>query len=1317
YAKINGLTYDASSDEYSEHTIAAWLRMDAGHPDGEHVIVSFDPSHYWQLGINIDAAGPGVVVWQVHGTDGTIYTCTSGSTLVNDGKWHHVAATFHDGLLKLFIDGDEVGQVTADAQTFGSVISAEGYVGVGSSAENNTHTDNAYLMGDLDQVRIYPMALSDYEIAGLSKGFAYDFYTWNACFASQGELFRVNISPGDGNRVANADFSSGQANWTLWSSADDGAAATLSVVDGAANIDVIAGGTKDWHIQFFQNGIVLEAGTEYTVTFDAKCNSGTMDIRSQVRDQGFANTYDSDFILDTEMKSFSYTFTAVEGNENARIEFFFGSVGANSLVIDNVFLGIEGAMEDITVTQLYPEHQDFVDVAVNPSNVSQAFVLRKPRSGTGDMGGRELHRLENYGNNDLVYIRRAPGLSRYGSVNINPADHDHIVMSTSREANVQQSLTYSTNAGNTWGQVNRSTTVNNDGVIIVPSIQSYAPMVSYTYDSGGVPERTGAGTTTDIMDIQFVPGEANAVLWAEVSLGLLRSDDRGANFSSYGVGGTNKDTYQIAVGPYGQRIIVGMLESGYCVTHNGGLFWDGVHHHNDAGIISSSEKFTGRYGEHQGFGVGINQDDPNMVAVIHSGDEHILISTDGGLSFTDVNQSTNGGKRVFWPSDELLYASDHCADNAGQLLRDNSPLVWRHMERRVVAVSTADPNVILGVYNPTDPAGYIPASMNSPDDSGWWRIFLSLDAGANWSQLPEPDKEQLPGRNLWLQVIGQGDIWNGESPHTFAIDPNPARNPNDGNRTEPLRVLLAGRGGIYEYTEPVDGSGVPNGDFENGTWRAQPYRDGLADSPHFDVDNRINDVLFDPRPENAAPWMGFVCFDPRPGYHHIVYAAKTMLVAKLGGWANPDYNANARWGRGAPERPFYRSTDGGVTWENLHTSDYSGTIYNFADTFDINVDLMGNFYASTVHGVYIFRPEGRIEFQTREEYVLGDLNGQQGWAHGNSATYSVADPYNDGYIYLLDETAGWQGASNNNADLSGGRTAYHLSASFSFELNASVIENQNTLRIEFKEGADTGYQYDDLAVFLQRRPNNTWSIVGASQFGSQFFSSSAISDAELGFGPGDNMSDLLELSLTIVRGEDSDSWTFLSSLTNLETGQEVVSHSGVISSSTGFFDAQTLDTGLNTMESNLAGVTNLRIYSVNYSADPEVLPTAFETWAAQNGVSADLLADTDGDGRTYLEEFAFGGKPNDSKDNEIVPTLDFGQNQLTFSHLALRDFESGIEYVVEYTSDIESGLWNEANWSAVKVQINPDPDFNEVDYTMMLPEYDRLFFRVSLTQE
>ncbi|MEM9227133.1 MAG: LamG-like jellyroll fold domain-containing protein, partial [Verrucomicrobiota bacterium] len=707
YASIDTLTYNST---YQQHTVAAWIRMDPTGLNDSHVIASYDRFHYWQLAINIDTAGPGEVIWQVRGSDNLEYKCTSGTALVNDGKWHHVTATFNNGQMNLYINGELAGSTTAHT-TFGTGIARTGHIAAGTTGEDSDPFSDWRFNGDLDQVRIYPMALSDYEIAGLAKGFAYDFYTWNAAFASQGELYRVDISPGNGDRVSNGNFSAGQADWTLWPSTTDGAAASLSVVGGEAVIDVTAGGTSEWHIQFFQDGIVIEEGTEFTVTFDARCTTGTMPIRGQVREQDFSNTYNDNFTLDTQMKPYSFTFTPVAGTENARIEFYLGAAGANTVIIDNVTLGISGATEDITVTQLYPEHQDFVDISVDPTNAAKAFVLRKAKSGTGDMGGRELHKFSNYGTGTLTHVRTATGLSRFGSVNINPADHKHIVMSTSREADLSKSLLYSTNRGGKWKQVNRSTSVTSEGYTIVPSIDSYAPMVAYTYDDGGSPIKTGAGTTTDLTDILFVPGDRDKVLWAEVSHGLLRSTDRGATFSSYGVGGTNKDTYQIAVGPYGQRIIVGMLESGYNVTNNGGLFWEGVHHHNDAGIISSSDRFTGSYGRHQGFGVGINQDDPDQVAIIHSGDEHILISSDGGASFTDQNISTNGGKRVFWPRDDLLYASDKCADNAGQLLRTNTPLVWRDLQRRVIAVSASDPNVILGVYNPTDPAGFNPSSI------------------------------------------------------------------------------------------------------------------------------------------------------------------------------------------------------------------------------------------------------------------------------------------------------------------------------------------------------------------------------------------------------------------------------------------------------------------------------------------------------------------------------------------------------------------------------------------------------------------------------
>lgn len=75
----------------------------------------------------------------------------------NDGKWHHMVATQSSGGMKLYVDGTVVG---TNPQTQAQVYS--GYWRVGS---DRTWGPQPYFAGAIDEVAIYPVALSDADVA------------------------------------------------------------------------------------------------------------------------------------------------------------------------------------------------------------------------------------------------------------------------------------------------------------------------------------------------------------------------------------------------------------------------------------------------------------------------------------------------------------------------------------------------------------------------------------------------------------------------------------------------------------------------------------------------------------------------------------------------------------------------------------------------------------------------------------------------------------------------------------------------------------------------------------------------------------------------------------------------------------------------------------------------------------------------------------------------------------------------------------------------------------------------------------------------
>ncbi|MFN8022927.1 MAG: PKD domain-containing protein [Acidimicrobiales bacterium] len=87
----------------------------------------------------------------------------ASTAAVNDGAWHHVVGTLGGGLMTLYVDGAQVGQLTGVpmAQNF------EGFWRVGGDGLSGwaSRPSSDYLNGTVDEVAIYPRALTAAQVA------------------------------------------------------------------------------------------------------------------------------------------------------------------------------------------------------------------------------------------------------------------------------------------------------------------------------------------------------------------------------------------------------------------------------------------------------------------------------------------------------------------------------------------------------------------------------------------------------------------------------------------------------------------------------------------------------------------------------------------------------------------------------------------------------------------------------------------------------------------------------------------------------------------------------------------------------------------------------------------------------------------------------------------------------------------------------------------------------------------------------------------------------------------------------------------------
>lgn len=105
--------------------------------------------------------------------DGTSYECLISSTSpISANTWQHVAATFNNGALKLYVNGVEIASNTTTFSILNSKTSVP--LTIGRSPDNIQ-----YFKGLIDEVLIYNRVLSPTDIQGLYRNFAVRMPTIN----------------------------------------------------------------------------------------------------------------------------------------------------------------------------------------------------------------------------------------------------------------------------------------------------------------------------------------------------------------------------------------------------------------------------------------------------------------------------------------------------------------------------------------------------------------------------------------------------------------------------------------------------------------------------------------------------------------------------------------------------------------------------------------------------------------------------------------------------------------------------------------------------------------------------------------------------------------------------------------------------------------------------------------------------------------------------------------------------------------------------------------------------------------------------------
>lgn len=135
----------------------------------------------------------------------------------------------------------------------------------------------------------------------------------------------IGEQPAGENLLVNSDFSSGNEGWE--NAVTSPGAADVSFENGRAVYKISNVGTEDWNVQLKQNGIVLEQGAHYKVTFKSK-SSEARTIKLAMLSPSYNWFGGEDLVLDKDQEEeFTVEFTMNEETEtNASTVISMGAI-------------------------------------------------------------------------------------------------------------------------------------------------------------------------------------------------------------------------------------------------------------------------------------------------------------------------------------------------------------------------------------------------------------------------------------------------------------------------------------------------------------------------------------------------------------------------------------------------------------------------------------------------------------------------------------------------------------------------------------------------------------------------------------------------------------------------------------------------------------------------------------------------------------------------------------------------------------------------------------------------------------------------------
>lgn len=226
-------------------------------------------------------------------------------------------------------------------------------IGIGNIDPNNNYAFTDYLNGanpqfsltSVPQTYTYTFVMN--HASDTNAKLEFDFgqlIVAGAVYNEGGDIYLDNIRL-VGSLIRNGQFDSNADNWTAyWGDEWNGySTGSIEQRSGELAIQIDTTGSQNWNPQISQEGLRLEQGKTYQLSFDARAE-GERKINVGIgkkldSDPWYISFFGSDVQLSADKQHYSFTFTVSGASEdNARIDFNVGMFDQSGSELSDVFL-------------------------------------------------------------------------------------------------------------------------------------------------------------------------------------------------------------------------------------------------------------------------------------------------------------------------------------------------------------------------------------------------------------------------------------------------------------------------------------------------------------------------------------------------------------------------------------------------------------------------------------------------------------------------------------------------------------------------------------------------------------------------------------------------------------------------------------------------------------------------------------------------------------------------------------------------------------------------------------------------------------------